>query len=160
MQQLLERIALISGIAEQLWKRLSQLKTAVMKNLITGMFRFRKLSLFIGEIVPVKALITFEFMVRVSTPVFLFFCFLNAWRYYKFSYSIDLVLLGSWILLLCTMMAYWLYNKQGITKKLWAKGIWFSKNDVLHVFLIFWMIYIATAVADRIKDYTIDFTKP
>lgn len=110
---------------------------------------------FIGGIVPVKSLITFEFMVWVSIPGFLLFCFLNAWHYYMFSYYMDLVLLGSWILLLCTMMAYWIYNKQGITKKLWAKGIWFSENDMLHVLLIFWMIYIATVVADRIKDYTI-----
>ncbi len=110
---------------------------------------------FIGGIVPVKSLITFELMVWVSTPAFLFFCFLNAWRYHMFGYSMDLVLLGSWISLFCTMVAYWIYNKQGITKKLWAKGIWFSENDVLHVLLILWMIYIATFVADRIKDYTI-----
>ena len=69
--------------------------------------------------------------------------------------SMDLVLLGSWIILLGTMIAYWIYSKQGITKKLWAKGIWFSENDVLHVFLIFWMIYIVTGVADRIEDYSI-----
>jgi len=110
---------------------------------------------FIGGIVPVKSLITFELMVWVSTPLLFFFCFLNAWRYYMFSYDMDLVLLGSWILLLCTMMAYGIYRKQGISKKLWAKGIWFSENDVLHVFLIFWMIYIATVVAGCIKDYTI-----
>jgi len=83
----------------------------------------------IGGIVPVKLLITFD--------------------------SMDLVLLGSWIILLGTMMAYWVYSKQGIKKKLWAKGIWFSENDVLHVFLILWMTYIVTAVADRIEDYTI-----
>jgi len=69
--------------------------------------------------------------------------------------SMDLALLGSWIILLGIMMAYWVYSKQGIKKKLWAKGIWFSENDVLHVFLILWMTYIVTAVADRIEDYTI-----
>jgi hypothetical protein len=69
--------------------------------------------------------------------------------------SMDLVLLGSWIILLGTMMAYWIYRKHSITKKLWAKGIWFSENDVIHIFLIFWMIYIVTVVANRIKDYTI-----
>ena len=51
------------------------------------------------------------------------------------------------------MMAYWTYSKLGITKKLWAKGIWFSENDVLHVLLIFWMIYIVTVAANRVKDY-------
>ena len=107
----------------------------------------------IGGIVPVKSLITFEFMVWVSAPVFIFFCFLNAWRYYIYRESMDLVLLGCWIILLGTMLAYWTYSKLGITKKLWAKGIWFSENDLLHVLLIFWMIYIATVMANRVKDY-------
>ena len=109
----------------------------------------------IGGIVPVKRLITFEFMAWVSAPVFFFFCFFNAWRYYMFRDSMDLVLLGSWIMLFGTMMAYWIYSKLGITKKLWARGIWFSENDVLHVLLIFWMTYIATVVANRVKDYTV-----
>ena len=109
----------------------------------------------IGGVVPVKSLITFEFMVMVSAPVFFFFIFLNAWRYYVLRDSMDFVLLGTWGILLGTMMAYWIYSKKGITKKLWAKGIWFSENDVLHVFLIFWMIYIVTAVANQIKDYTV-----
>ena len=108
-----------------------------------------------GGVVPVKSLITFEFMVMVSAPVFFFFIFLNAWRYYVLRDSMDFVLLGTWGILLGTMMAYWIYSKKGITKKLWAKGIWFSENDVLHVFLIFWMIYIVTAVANQIKDYTV-----
>jgi len=109
----------------------------------------------IGGIVPIKCLITFEFMVWVSTPVFFFLCIFNAWRYYKFRDSMDLVFLGSWIMLFGTMAAYWTYSKLGITKKLWARGIWFSENDVLHVLLIFWVTYIATVAANRIKDYTV-----
>ena len=108
----------------------------------------------IGGIVPVKPLITFEFMVWASAPVFFFLCFLNAWRYYIYGDPMDLVLFGCWIILLVTMMAYWTYSKRGITKKLWAKRIWFSENDVLHVLLIFWMIYILAVVANRVKDYT------
>ena len=91
----------------------------------------------IGGILPVKTLITFEFMLWVSAPVIFFFCCFNAWRYYKFKDPMDIVLLGAWILLLGTMAAYWVYSKQGIQKKLWVKGIWFSENDVLHVLLIF-----------------------
>jgi len=70
--------------------------------------------------------------------------------------SMDLVLLGSWMMLFGTMMAYWTYSKLGITKKIWARGIWFSENDVLHVLLIFWVTYIATVAANRISlDYSV-----
>lgn len=106
-----------------------------------------------GGLLPLKPLITFEFMLWASSPVFFFFCFFNAWRYYMFGETIDLVLLGSWSILLLTMMAYWVYDKQGISKKLWGKRIWFSENDILHLLLILWMAYIASFVADRVADY-------
>ena len=110
----------------------------------------------IGGIVPVKSLITFNLMVRISTPIFLILCILNGWRYYILRDSMDLALLGTWILLLLAMATYGLYDELDITQKLWArgKGIWFSQNDVLHICLILWVIYIVTVVANRIKDYT------
>jgi hypothetical protein len=112
---------------------------------------------FIGGIIPVKTLITFELMVWVSTPIFLIIFILNGWGYYMFSTPMDLALMGAWVLLLFTMTAYWLYDHFDITPKLWAKGkgIWFSQNDVLHIGLILWMIYIATVVANRVNDYVV-----
>jgi hypothetical protein len=111
------------------------------------------ISTLIGGIVPVKSLITFNFMVRVSTPIFLILVLLNGWRYCSLGDPMDLALLGTWILLFLTSAAYCLYDNLDITQKLWAKGIWFSQNDVLHVALIVWVIYIAVVVADRVKDY-------
>lgn len=110
---------------------------------------------FVGGIVPVKSFITFKLMVRISTPIFLIFFILNGWRFYILRDPMDLALLGSWILLLLTGTVYFLYDKLDITQRLWAKGagIWFSQNDVLHICLILWVIYIATVVANRIKDY-------
>ncbi|MFC2030517.1 hypothetical protein ACFLWA_07315 [Chloroflexota bacterium] len=109
---------------------------------------------FIGGIIPVKSLITFELMVWFSTPVFLIMFVLNGWRYYMLGAPLDLALVGAWLLLLVTMATYWLYDKLELTPKLWAKGrgIWFSQNDVLHTGLILWMIYIAAVVADRVND--------
>ena len=68
----------------------------------------------------------------------------------------DLALLGTWILLLLILAAYYLYDNLDITQKLWARGegIWFSQNDVLHIGLILWVIYLAAVVANRVKDYT------
>lgn len=110
---------------------------------------------FIGGIIPVKSLITFELMVWVSTPLFLIMLILSAWRYYTLGTAMDLAFVGTWVLLLLTMTAYWLYDKLDITPTLWAKGkgIWFSQNDVLHIGLILWMIYIATVVAEYVQDY-------
>ncbi len=110
---------------------------------------------FVGGITPVKSLITFNMMVRVSAPILLIFLVLNGWRYYLLGHPLDLAFLGTWILLLLTSAAYCLYDNLDITRKLWAKGdgIWFSQNDVLHIGLIFWVIYITTVVAERVKDY-------
>ena len=110
---------------------------------------------FIGAIIPVKSLITFELMVWVSTPIFLFVLGLNSWRYYTLNTSMDLALTAGWVLLLITMLAYWLYDKSDLTAHLWAKGkgIWFSQNDVLHIGLILWMIYVAIVLTTRITDY-------
>lgn len=112
---------------------------------------------FMGAMIPVKSLITFEGMVFFSTPIFLFFVLLNSWRYYLFAESMDAVLVGVWIGLFLTMLAYWLYDKLNITEKLWAKGsgIWFSQNDILHIGLIFWILYIAIVVTNQISDYPV-----
>jgi hypothetical protein len=106
----------------------------------------------VGGLVPIKSLITFEGMVWVSTPAFVIFCLVNGWRYLRFGEAADLALLGGWIILLVTMLAYWLYMRLGISRRLWARGIWFSENDVLHVLLIGWVIYLVTAVAGQVQD--------
>ena len=112
---------------------------------------------FIGGLIPVKSLITFELMVWVSTPIFLILLVFNGWRHYRFGTPMDRALVGAWVLLLFTMVVYWVYDKLEITSKLWAKGkgIWFSQNDVLHIGLILWMIYIAAVVFSRINDYAV-----
>ena len=111
----------------------------------------------VGGIVPLKSFITFNLMVLVSTPILLILLILNGWRYYMLRDSMDLALLGTWILLLLTCAVYCLYDNFDITQKLWAKGdgIWFSQNDVLHICLILWVIYILTVVANRVKDYSV-----
>jgi len=65
---------------------------------------------FIGGIIPIKSLITFESMVWVSTPLFLIMFLLSAWRYCTLDTAMDLAPVGAWVLLLLTMTAYWLYS--------------------------------------------------
>jgi hypothetical protein len=77
---------------------------------------------------------------------------LNGWRYYKLKDPMDLALLGTWLGLGITLGAYFLYLVLDVTHELWAQGIWFSENDVLHIGLISWMMHIALVVAKRVED--------
>jgi hypothetical protein len=105
----------------------------------------------IGVFVPVKFLISFEFLLVVGFPSFLVFFVLNIWRYRKFKLNIDLAFIGAWLWLAVTVAAYFIAYRAGLTQAMWAKGIWFSENDVLHIFLILWMIYFAFIVP-RVTD--------
>jgi hypothetical protein len=107
-----------------------------------------------GALMPMKSLITFELMVQVSTPIVLFLIGLNSWRYTALGEAQDLALLGCWIGLVLSMEAYWVYAKLGLTEKLWRNGHWFSENDVLHVTLIVWVIYIVAVMGPWVSDLT------
>jgi hypothetical protein len=106
----------------------------------------------IGAFVPVKLLISFELMLAFVAPTIAGFVLLNGRRYLQRRGAMDLALLGAWLWLGLTLGAYALYLTLGITDRLWARGIWFSENDVLHVGLILWMIYLARFVANRVED--------
>lgn len=108
--------------------------------------------LWIGATRPIKFLITFEFMVLVQIPAFLALVVLNGWRYHVLGTDMDLALLWTWVFLLLCGIIYWIYDKSGITEKLWARGSWFSQNDVLHVCLITWMFYILFVLAPLVQD--------
>lgn len=107
----------------------------------------------IGAFIPVKALITFEWMVKISLPSFILFMVLNTVRYIRFGYTMDLILIGSWLLIYLSWLGYIRYMKSGLTETLWEKGIWFSENDLLHVLLIIWGLYVLLVMPDHIRDF-------
>ena len=106
----------------------------------------------IGSIIPVKFMISFELMVLFLAPNILVFFFLNSWKYFKYKYRLDLVLVVIWISLGIIIGIYYLYLVSGITERLWENGIWFSENDVLHIGLIVWMIYIRITLNKHLND--------
>ncbi len=108
----------------------------------------------IGAFIPIKFLISFELLLVVAAPGIIAVFIINGWRYFKYKLNLDLVLLGTWVWLGITIAAYFLYLISGNTAALWAKGFWFSENDVLHIGLIIWMLYIAFVLAPQLKDLT------
>lgn len=108
----------------------------------------------IGAFKAIKPLITFEWMVEISLPSFIAFCVLNSVRYIQFGNTMDLVLIGSWILIYLSWWGYLRYWKLGITEMLWKKGIWFSENDILHVILIIWALYVLLVMPEYITDFS------
>lgn len=106
----------------------------------------------LGAFIPVKFLISFELLLVVAAPGIVVLFVINGTRYARHKKPLDLIYIGTWIGLGITIAAYFLYLISGNTASLWAKGFWFSENDVLHMGLILWMIYIAVILAPRVID--------
>jgi hypothetical protein len=105
-----------------------------------------------GALIPVKFLISFELLLAFAAPQILILFALNTLRYYRLRDRMDLALLGTWLWLGITLLAYFLYLVLDITQQLWSEGVWFSENDVLHIGLILWMGYIGLVLAKRVAD--------
>lgn len=75
----------------------------------------------------------------------------NGQRWLRHRQKMDLALLVVWVWLVLTIAAYFLYYLSGLTARLWARGLWFSENDVLHIGLIIWMLSIVR-IARLIQD--------
>jgi hypothetical protein len=124
----------------------------VMSSYALGHAALYILAALFGALVPIKFLISFELLLLVAAPNILILFVLNGGRYSKLKDSLDLALLGTWLGLGMTLGAYFLYLVLDIRQELWAQGVWFSENDVLHIGLILWMIYIAFVLARRLVD--------
>jgi len=105
-----------------------------------------------GGFLPNQFLVSFELMMLFCIPNFIICFIFNVRAYKKDSAVMDKRMYMTWIYLLIVMAAYYGYLLSGYGNALWAKGIWFSANDVLHIGLILWMLYILLGVSGTIKD--------
>ncbi|MHA2502764.1 MAG: hypothetical protein ACXAE3_07845 [Candidatus Kariarchaeaceae archaeon] len=99
-------------------------------------FYLYSLNLIIAAMIPIRFLISFEFLLVVAIPQFLVMFAINVRQRED---PVSLSLLTSWVLLGLIMVIYFAYFFSGLTHILWERGIWFSENDVLHILLILWM---------------------
>lgn len=110
--------------------------------------------LFYGAFSPIQFLVSFEFLSLASTPSVFFFIWLYGKAYKQTNDKMNLYLRNTWIILIGVIVAYAVSLVLGITQILWAKGIWFTENDVLHVGMIYWVYYILVKLPDTVKDLT------
>ena len=108
-----------------------------------------------GAWIPIKFLISFEFLLLAAAPGVIILFAVSLMRYIKQKQPVDLIYSGTWLLLGIVIAAYFLYFVSGMTASLWERGIWFSENDILHIGLILWMLYISFLLAPRVKDLTV-----
>jgi hypothetical protein len=123
-------------------------------------FGIYSLIILVGALIPVKFMISFELMLIFLAPSILVLFILSLGRYRKLKQPVDLALIATWLWLGFTIAAYYIYLVLGITEDLWHQGIWFSENDVLHLGLILWMLYIGFGLAKKVEDTPEESAKP
>ncbi len=105
-----------------------------------------------GAFAPVRFLVSFDFFVLASAPTVLFLLLLHGAAVVKHHDVLNLTLLKGWMLFMCVGFAYGLYLYLGLTQPLWAKGIWFTENDVLHLGMTGWVYYLFKNLPVALKD--------
>ncbi|MDP2814531.1 MAG: hypothetical protein Q8S15_02000 [Erysipelotrichaceae bacterium] len=108
--------------------------------------------LLIGILLPNQFLISFELMVLFLVPSYILMFLINLKNVRKSGKSVDRRLIMAWVGMLLITIAYFAFYLSGISVWLWQRGIWFNANDVLHLLLIVWAMYINYKVLHLIED--------
>lgn len=105
-----------------------------------------------GAFLPNAFLASFECMLLFGAPAFAILFAVNLSRWRKTKSPLELRLVVAWLLMFAVIVAYFSYFLSGISERLWASGVWFNANDVLHVGLILWTVYLMKACSRGIRD--------
>ena len=111
--------------------------------------------LVLGSVLEIRFLISYELFTIFFMPLFIVFFVYSIINYRKQKDELNRTLIITWILFLAVNVSYYVYFYLGFTESLYDNfGIWFSANDVLHVLLIIWMIYLWRKVKPLIIEAT------
>ncbi len=110
--------------------------------------------LMVGLVSLDRFFLSYEMVGLLAKPMFVIFFLVNGYRFFKYRDPLDLVLLGSWVMLRVTNAVYYAYMSGGYTQVLWERGIWFNENNVLHVLVMLWVLYMGLVVAPKVRDYS------
>ena len=105
-----------------------------------------------GATKPDKFLVSFELMVLFTAPVYIVILIINTIQYLRNRDKLTGQLVIAWLLLFATLGAYFLYMAAGITQSLWQDEIWFSENDVLHIGMLGWILYLYFVLHKTVVD--------
>jgi hypothetical protein len=102
-----------------------------------------------GILMPSAFLLSFELLLLFAVPALVIAAVLAVRRW-----QVPLARRILWVLVLLVLVqvAYLVYFALGITESLWASGIYFSANDVLHVGMLAWLAITAWALGSSLED--------
>lgn len=102
-----------------------------------------------GMLVPSAFLLSFELLLLFAVPALVIAAVLAIRRW---SEPLARRILWVLVLLVLVQVAYLVYFALGITESLWASGIYFSANDVLHVGMLAWLAVTGWALGPTLND--------
>ncbi len=110
-------------------------------------FIIYSISLLSGVLFGIKLLVTYEWFLLFFLSYFVSFMVINFKGNKRVKNKLDKGLMNVWITMLLVNILYFGYFYSGLGETLFNEyNIWFSANDVLHVGLIPWMLYIYIVV--------------
>ena len=107
-----------------------------------------------GVVLPSAFLLSFEVLLLFALPGVILTGVLSARHYMQHSDVMSWRIMWSVLLLVLVQVAYFAYLVFGITQALWddGRGPYFSANDVLHVGMAAWLLYVYFALRNQLAD--------
>ncbi len=128
-------------------------KRLIMFAVLDGVLYF--IYLFIGAIIPIKFLISYEGFMSFIGVNFVIMFILNIRHYVKYKDPLNKGLITIWIGFLVVNIGYFIFLFVQFGQRLFeSTGIWFNENDALHVLLIIWAIMILWILRKKLADHT------